>query len=495
MSDEKNENLIEAENNRAATSGDSESRPGNSSPETEDVSAIENDETENDETEEDGESLSPRRKFLIGGGIALGVLILIFGYFYLERGRQTDVPANANTSADTAAETVVSVKVAKAEKQSIAREYTAIGTIAPAQASTVAASISAQIKRMRLLKNQYVRQGDVLAVLASQDLEAQRSEAQAALDEARLNLQTLQKVTVPQTQAQNQKDLSDARANFANARALYERRRDLYSKGGMSLKDLEATELALKNAENALRLAEANSKLNRTAVNPNQQAIAESRIKQAQNRVNTINVQANLAEVRAPISGIVTDQFQYEGEYAAAGARLLTIADTGAVIVKANFADTIVADLSEGDAVSIFLPSQPDERMGGKVTLISRSADPLNRTIEIWASFGNGRGLLRPGDAVQFVVSANPSNDAVVVPASAVTLDAANAAEGTVMTVDKLNVAHERAVKVGIRQDGKIQITEGLSGGETVVTEGNYSLPDGTKVEIAPDAPPPSEGG
>ena len=486
MNDETKENLNEAETNRATAAGEEDSRRAENSLPEDERSAVENDDAE--ETEE-SESLSPRKKFLIVVGIVLGVLILIVGYFYLERGKQTDVSANANTAADTASETVVSVKVAKAEKQSIAQEFTAVGTVAPAQASTVSASISAQIKQMPLLKNQFVRQGEVLAVLASQDLQAQRNEAVAALDEARLNLQTLQKVTVPQTQAQNQKDLSDARATYDNARALYERRKDLYAKGGISLKDLEATQLALKNAENALRLAEANSKLNRTAVNPNQQAIAESRIKQAQSRVNTIDAQANLAQIRAPISGVVTDQFQYEGEYAAAGARLLTIADTGAVIVKANFADTVVANLREGDAVSIFLPSQPDERMGGKVTLISRSADPANRTVEIWASFANGRGLLRVGDAVQFVVSSNPANDAVVVPASAVTLDASNADEGTVMTVDKLNVAHETKVKVGIKQADKIQITEGLSGGEIVVIEGNYALPDGTKVEIAPDAP------
>ena len=125
--------------------------------------------------------------------------------------------------------------------------------------------------------------------------------------------------------------------------------------------------------------------------------------------------------------------------------------------------------------------------MGGKVTLISRSSDPLNRTVEIWANFANGRGLLRVGDAVQFVVSGNPASDAVVVPAAAVTLDASNAAEGTIMTVDKDNIAHETKVKIGIKQADKIQITEGLSGGETVIIEGNYALPDGTKVEIAKD--------
>src|SRR5206468_3762725 len=154
-----------------------------------------------------------------------------------------------------------------------------------------------------------------LAVLASQDLQAQKNEAQAALEEARLNLQTLQRVTIPQTAAQTQKDLADAKANFDNTRATYERRKDLYAKGGISLKELEASELAFKNAENALRLAGQNKQLNNSAVNPNAQAIAESKIKQAEDHVRTLEAQANLAEVRAPITGIVTDQFQFEGEF------------------------------------------------------------------------------------------------------------------------------------------------------------------------------------
>ena len=459
-----------AEANRSA---DGEVLPS----ETADETAVENNEDEDENT-------SPRQKFLIIGGIIAACLILIFGYFYYERNKTANVNVTAETAADKE-EKVVSVKVAQAEKETIAQEYTAIGNVAPAESSTVAASISAQIKQMRLLKNQYVKQGEVLAILASQDLQAQRNEANAALDEAKLNLQTLQKVTIPQNAAQSQKDLADAKANTDNARATYERRKDLYAKGGLSLKELESSQLALTNAENALRLAQNNAKLNTSAVNPNSQAIAQSKIKQAETRVNSIDVQANQAQIRAPISGIVTDQFQFEGEYAAAGAKLLTISDTGSVIVKANFSDTVVANLQTGNAVTVFLPSAPDERLTGKITLISRSADTTNRTVEIWANFGNGRGLLRVGDAVQFVVSASPANDAVVIPAAAVTLETSNADEGTVMTVDKDNIAHETKVKVGIKQGDKIQITEGLDGGETVVTEGNYALPDGTKVEIA----------
>ncbi len=445
---------------------------------------VENDEISTEETAETDENeSSPRRKFLTILGVVLLVFALIGVYFYVERRNQNEAAATTTDEEKSAA--VVSVKVAKAEKESIAQEFSANGTVAPSEQSTVAASISAQIKQMRLLKNQFVRQGDVLAVLASQDLQAQRNEAKATLDEAKLNLETLQKVTIPQTRAQTEKDLSDAKANADNARATFERRKILYDKGGLSLKELEASQLALQNAENAFRLAQANSKLNTSAVNPNSRAIAENKIRQAQERINSIDTQTNLAEIRAPISGVVTDQFQFEGEFASQGAKLLTISAIGSVIIKANFADTVVADLQTGDAVTISLPSAPDEHLAGKVTQISRSADVQNRTVEVSANFENGRGLLRAGDSVQMTISAKPADNAVVVPISAVTLDASNADEGTVMTVNDASIAHETKVKVGIKQADKIQIVEGLEGGETVVTEGNYALPDGTKVEVA----------
>jgi hypothetical protein len=62
------------------------------------------------------------------------------------------------------------------------------------------------------------------------------------------------------------------------------------------------------------------------------------------------------------------------------------------------------------------------------------------------------------------------------------------------MVVDAQNVAHEIKVTTGIRTSDKIEIIEGLQGGETVVIEGNYALPDGTKVEIATEEEKKEEG-
>ena len=394
------------------------------------------------------------------------------------------------SKAETEAEVtpVVSVKVAKAERGSIAAQVVAIGTIWPREKADVAAKVSAQIRKMALLKNKFVRAGEIIAVLESKDLQAQRAEAVAALNEARANERSLVTGTIPKTNAEDQKALNDARAKVNNARHLVDRRRTLYAQGGISQKDLEAAQLDLTTAEDELRLEEQTVALRSRSLNPNDRALAAAKTVEAQQHLATLDAQLSYATIRAPITGIVTDQFQYEGEFAAAGGKLVTIADTSTVIVKAPFSDTAAAQLKAGDAASIVPTDSSAEEMKGQITLLSRSSDPTNRTVEVWVTLANGGGKLRANGAAQVTIMANSREDAIVVPTSAVTLEASNADEGTVMIVDTRKlVAHERKVTVGVRSVDKIEITEGLQEGDIVVVEGNFALPDGTKVEIAKD--------
>jgi HlyD family secretion protein len=416
-----------------------------------------------------------RRNLVLIVGSGLVVLLLVAAIIWrLKRSAE---------EAETEVTPTVSVKVAKAEKGSIAAPVSAIGTIWPREKADVSAKVSAQIKKMALLKNKIVRAGEVIALLESRDLQAQRAEAIAALNEARASERSLITGTIPKTNAEDQKALLDARAKVNNARAIYERRRILYEKGGISKKDLEASELELTTAQDELRLQEQTVALRNRSLNPNDRTLASARTAQAQQRVANLDAQLSYATIRSPITGIVTDQFQYEGEFASAGGKLVTIADTSTVIVKAPFADTAVAQLKTGDPATVVPTDSSAEEMHGQITLLSRSSDPTNRSVEVWVTLGNEQGQLRANGAAQVTVFANSKSDAIVVPTSAVTLETSNANEGTVMVVDAQNVAHETKVTTGIRTADKIEIVEGLEGGETVVVEGNYALADGTKVE------------
>ena len=427
------------------------------------------------------ETQTTRRRNTILIIAVIAVVILALALLIIWRLKKSKAESEAEVTP------VVSVKVAKAEQGNIAAQVVAVGTIWPRERADVAAKVSAQIKKMALLKNKVVRAGEVIAVLESRDLQAQRAEAVAALNQARAEERSLVTGTIPKTNAEDQKALMDARAKVNNARALYERRRRLFEQGGISQKDLEASQLDLTTAEDELRLQEQTVTLRGRSLNPNDRALAAAKTAEAQQHLATLDAQLSYATIRSPITGIVTDQYQYEGEFAAAGGKLVTIGDISSVIVKAPFADTVASQLKVGDSATVLPTDTSAEEMKGQITLLSRSSDPTNRTVEVWVTLANGAGKLRANGAAQVTVFANSKNDAIVVPAAAVTLEASNADEGTVMVVDAKNVAHEKKVTVGIRAADKIEIVEGLSAGDTVVIEGNFALPDGTKVEIAKD--------
>jgi HlyD family secretion protein len=396
-------------------------------------------------------------------------------------------PQLQSQTAEEQKDIVVSVRAAKVEKQPIAMQTAALGTITPREQATVSPKISSQIKKMRLLRNTAVRAGETIAVLEAGDLQTQRAEAAAALQQAQLNAKGIKTGSIPQATAQAEKDLRDARANVNNARLLYERRRELYNQGGIALKEVEAAQLALTTAENSLKLAEQSATLRAKTLSPNEQAVADAQVKAAQDRLANFDAQIGYANIRAPFSGIITEQFQFEGEFATAGAKLFTIADLSEVIIKVPFADSIVAQLKIGDEADVLPTDLPGENLSGRISLISQTTDPQNRTVEVWVNLKNTGGRLRANGAAQVIVHANAESEALVAPAPAVTLETSDSNTGTVMVIDNESVAHEKKVTVGIKTHDFIEILSGLKEGDTVVIEGNYALPDGTKVEVAPE--------
>ena len=283
----------------------------------------------------------------------LAFLALIFGIAFFSSCKPKE-PAT-----ETPLSVVVSVRVAQAERQNIAAQVSALGSINPIQQATVSSKISAPILQMAILKNKIVRAGEVIAILESRDLQAQKKEAQGLLDEVKLSARGLKTGTIPQASAQTEKDLREAKANVENARATYERRAALFKQDGISARDLEAAKLALTTAEGQLALVQRTLALRTSAINPNDAAIAEIKIKEAEQRIASLDTQLNYAVVRTPVSGIITEQFQFKGEYAAAGAKLITISDLSEIIVKAPFADTVAAQIKIGEAASSNLLTLP----------------------------------------------------------------------------------------------------------------------------------------
>jgi len=419
------------------------------------------------------------------GAIIAATIIVLLAVVIVWRSCHSAAPA------DEAGDVVVSVQVAKAERGTIANEITAVATLTPRQMADVMPKVSGQIAQMPLLVNRAVRAGDVLAVLESRDLAAQRAEAAAALLEANATAHTTANGAVPLTNAQDAKSVRDAGAALDNARRTYDRRKVLFDQGGISKKELEASQLAVTQAEDDLRLAESSSSLHRGVTNPGDVTVAGAKARQARDRLAALDAQLGYANIRAPFDGVVIEQFQHQGDFANPGTKMLTIADSSTLIAKMEVSEAVASTLKNGDAVSIVPDDRPNETFTGAISLVGRGADAQSRSVEVWVVVPNPAGRLRPNGVARVAIAAQSANNVIVIPSSAVTLDATNGNSGTVMVVDAKSVAHEVHVTTGIRSGGRTQVLSGLNGGETVVTEGNYGLPDGTKVAL-PGAEPPA---
>jgi RND family efflux transporter MFP subunit len=159
----------------------------------------------------------------------------------------------------------------------------------------------------------------------------------------------------------------------------------------------------------------------------------------------------------------------------------MTVMDLSRVTARAHIPQSDAVLLKVGDSAAITVPGQ-EEPVEGKVTLVSPALDPNSTTVEVWVEAKNPKQTLRPGSSVRLSMISQAVPDALVIPAASLLTGSDGAT--TVMLISEDQHAHQQPVKVGIRQDDKLQITEGLKQGQKVITDGAYGLPDNSKVSV-----------
>ena len=105
---------------------------------------------------------------------------------------------------------------------------------------------------------------------------------------------------------------------------------------------------------------------------------------------------------------------------------------------------------------------------------MSPALDPSSTTVEVWVQAANPGERLKPGSNVRVAMVAQTVPKAIVVPATAILTE--DNGTNAVILLDSQNAPQKKTVKVGIRDEGNVQITEGLQGGERVVTVGAFGL-------------------
>ncbi|MGA7909645.1 MAG: efflux RND transporter periplasmic adaptor subunit, partial [Candidatus Sulfotelmatobacter sp.] len=219
---------------------------------------------------------------------------------------------------------------------------------------------------------------------------------------------------------------------------------------------------------------------------------AAGQLESARGKYRGAEAQLSYSEIRSPIDGVVTERPLYPGEMATAGTPIVTVMDVSSLIAKAHIPQSDAALLKVGDRGTMTAPGL-EKSIEGTVTVVSPALDPNSTTVEVWLEAKNAQHELKPGMSVQLSLTARTVKDALVVPAAAVI----TAPDGTsaVMLAGSDGRAHQKAVKLGIRQDADVQIVEGVTAGDKVVANGAYGLADNTKIKVEASGESPKESG
>jgi membrane fusion protein, multidrug efflux system len=327
----------------------------------------------------------------------------------------------------------VPIEVAAAVKKAVPVRIEVLGSVTPIASVAVKPRVDSEITEVHFRDGAMVRKGELLFSLDSRTLEAQAKQIEGLL--------------------------AGAKANLAQA----------------ELDVARYTELVAKNATTIVTLQNA-----RTQVNV-WRASVDSNTAQLEN----LRIQIDYCTIRAPITGRASMAAVKVGNIVRQTdtAALATIVQTAPVYVTFALPQAYLPELrqaltDETATLEAAIPGDP-RRAAGQVTMVENTVDVSSGTVPVRATMPNADELLWPGTLVNVQVTLR-QEVAVTVPSEAVQVSQ----DGSYVFVVRDGVANVQPVKVARILGSESVISNGLNGGETVVTNGQLLLTSGTKVEI-----------
>jgi RND family efflux transporter MFP subunit len=206
--------------------------------------------------------------------------------------------------------------------------------------------------------------------------------------------------------------------------------------------------------------------------------------------------QASYTQLVADADGVITAINADPGQVVAAGQVVVRMARLGEKDAVISVAENQLAAVKANPEAKINLWAAPDKLYNGKIREIAASADAATRTYMVKVALEDADEALRWGMSanVGFLGAGGAAKPVIVVPMTALTqTDDNSGAKPAVWIVGSDNKVQLKSVGVGSYGERGVVITEGLKGGETVVTAGVHMLKAGQVVKPLQEAPVPMQ--
>ncbi len=178
--------------------------------------------------------------------------------------------------------------------------------------------------------------------------------------------------------------------------------------------------------------------------------------------------------MRSPVSGVVLEKPSIQGKRFMPGEVLYQIADLSSVWVIADVFEQDLGMLRLGQPATVMVDAYPGKVFNGKITFVYPTVTPETRTAKVRVELPNAQALLKPAMYAKAEFSTSRDKAKVLaVPDSAV-LDSGT--RQVVLVELGAGRFEPRAVKLGMRGDGYVEVLEGVKEGEAVVVSANFLI-------------------
>lgn len=378
----------------------------------------------------------------------IGVYLIANGTIPLFRKPQA-AAAVKDTGQDLLA---AAVSVTRVTQVDFAEQVVITGSLVPREEILVGPEVEGlRVVEVLADEGDRVTKGQILARLVTDTLDAQVAQNDAAQAKASASI------------AQSRSSIASAEAKVVEARNAFERGKPLNKSGYVSDSIQDQRESAAKIAEAALVSS-------RDALK-----VSEADKKQIEAQRRELDWKRSRTDVPAPEAGVISRRVARVGGFVAGvGDPMFRIVARNEIELEAELLDTQIARVKEGQPVTVVLSGGGE--VTGKVRIVSPEIDKATRLGKVRVFLGEN-ALLHIGGFARGIITTARSRG-LSVPASAVLYG--DGVTTVQLVLDGKIVS--KPVKVGLAQGSDIEIREGLTEGDTVVTRSGTFLRDGDAV-------------
>lgn len=384
---------------------------------------------------------------------------------------QGSQPESAQQQSD-----VKTVRVETVSKQKIGDPLEQVADIVAATQLDVIAKAGGDVLQLMHKRGDEVKAGDVLLRLDPTDMQIQREKA------------SLQLRSGQQAMTSAKKEFADAKQEMANGvtkmeqalvdvTKMYNKARNDYDQGVITKIQLEQAETAWKNQTLDLEMLKQKQQ---TLETTDPFSAIQVQIDSAALTIKELDRTVANLEVKAPVSGILTEFPLIAGTTIQPGTKVGHIQQFDPVKIKARLTESS-ARLVRGKTELIYYVPGSSERPKAAITYLSDAMDSQTMSYDLELEVANPDGKLKPGSKVQVQLTYEEEQIVVTVPTLSVVR------EGGVSYVFVLvgDTVEKRKVELGRLNELNQEVLSGVREGEKLVVSGQHQLKDKEKVKLA----------